>query len=61
MRFFNKKPVEPTVQELIVIQLKDAEIALLAAESEYERAKHTKAMMLERVIRLRSNPKETTK
>lgn len=49
-----KKPAVPTVQELIEKQLYDAELALLAAEKEFEHAKHSKAMHLERVERLRA-------
>lgn len=49
-----KKPADPTVQELIAQKLREAEIALLAAEEEFERAKHSKAMFLERVERLRA-------
>lgn len=49
-----KKPAQPTAQELIAQKMREAEIALLAAEEEFERAKHSKAMMLERVERLRA-------
>jgi hypothetical protein len=49
-----KKPADPTVQELIEKQLYDAETALLEAETEFERAKHNKAMFLDRVERLRA-------
>lgn len=54
--FFNpwKKPAPPTLHDLAAQELYEAEVALLEAEAEHERAKHNKAMMLERVERLRA-------
>ena len=53
-----KKPADPTVQQILEKQLYDAELALLAAEKEFEHAKHSKAMHQERVARLRSQMRE---
>lgn len=43
----------PTVSEIRQGQLYDAEVALLGAESEAERATHTVSMLRERLARLR--------
>ena len=49
--FFKKQP--PTVRALIEAEHYEVEVALLAANAEFERAKHHKAMLEERKLRLR--------
>lgn len=49
--FFKKQP--PTVRALIEAEHYEVEVALLAANAEFERAKHNKAMLEERKLRLR--------
>lgn len=49
--FFKKQP--PTVRALIEAEHYEVEVALLAANAEFERAKHKKAMLEERKLRLR--------